>query len=120
MGDAVRINNKCSKDSKWTKFKYCQLSCYEAGYGYPGDLCCVDDDTPSPTPPSTSWDDDTVDDDTGDDDTGDDADWENGLTLTHYWDCSGHGTTASTVLQKATSLRIQMTLAAQSTERSCG
>merc|ERR1712157_7062 len=41
--DTVRINNKCNKDNKWTKNKYCQLSCYEAGNGYPGDVCCVDD-----------------------------------------------------------------------------
>merc|ERR1719183_1569617 len=33
---------------------------------------------------------------------------------------SNHGTTVSTVLQKATNLRIRMTLAAQSTGRSCG
>jgi len=38
--DTTRMNNKCNKDSKWTANKYCQLSCYNAGNGYPGDVCC--------------------------------------------------------------------------------
>lgn len=39
--DTVRINNKCNKDEKWTKKKFCRLSCYKAGKGYPGDVCCT-------------------------------------------------------------------------------
>merc|ERR1712232_1408026 len=34
------IKNKCNRSKNWTKNKYCQLSCYVAGNGYPGDLCC--------------------------------------------------------------------------------
>jgi len=95
--DTVRINNKCNKDGKWTKFKYCQLSCYKAGNGYPGDVCC-DDDLPPPADDDDDDDDDsTGDDNTGDDNTGDDGDWEGGLTLTHYWDCSGQGCDATTL-----------------------
>ena len=39
--DTVRINKKCNKDEKWTKKKSCRLSCYKAGKGYPGDVCCT-------------------------------------------------------------------------------
>merc|ERR1712176_966767 len=38
--DLTRINKKCSKDAKWTEKGYCRLSCYKAGNGYPGDVCC--------------------------------------------------------------------------------
>merc|ERR1719203_2707135 len=38
--DAVRINDKCNKSEKWKKNKFCRLSCYNAGNGYPGDVCC--------------------------------------------------------------------------------
>jgi len=34
------IDTKCNKDSNWTTKKFCQLSCYKAGNGYPGDVCC--------------------------------------------------------------------------------
>lgn len=34
------IKKKCNKSSKWRKKKFCQLSCYNAGYGYQGDICC--------------------------------------------------------------------------------
>merc|ERR1711933_412389 len=38
--DTVRMNKKCSKDAKWTEKGFCRLSCYKAGNGYPGDVCC--------------------------------------------------------------------------------
>lgn len=38
--DTTRMNNKCNKSNWWTSKKYCQLSCYNAGNGYPGDVCC--------------------------------------------------------------------------------
>jgi len=38
--DTVRINKKCNKDDKWTDKGFCRLSCYNAGNGYPGDVCC--------------------------------------------------------------------------------
>ncbi|KAL7549284.1 hypothetical protein ACHAWF_012559 [Thalassiosira exigua] len=38
--DQTRMNNKCNKDAKWTDKKNCRLSCYNAGSGYPGDVCC--------------------------------------------------------------------------------
>merc|ERR1711933_89036 len=38
--DSVRMNNKCNKDAKWTQNGFCRLSCYNAGNGYPGDVCC--------------------------------------------------------------------------------
>jgi len=38
--DTVRMNNKCNKDAKWTQKGWCRLSCYNAGNGYPGDVCC--------------------------------------------------------------------------------
>jgi len=51
--DTVRMNNRCNKDSRWTNKGYCRLSCYNAGNGYPGDVCCDDTIiapvTPSPT-----------------------------------------------------------------------
>ena len=41
--DHDRINEKCNKDDKWRANKYCRLSCYNAGQGYAGDVCCNDD-----------------------------------------------------------------------------
>jgi len=40
--DATRINDKCNKDSRWEETKYCRRSCYKAGNGYRGDVCCDD------------------------------------------------------------------------------
>jgi len=40
--DTVRMNKKCNKDDKWIAKKWCRLSCYKAGNGYPGDVCCDD------------------------------------------------------------------------------
>jgi len=40
--DTIRIDRKCNKDDKWTAKKWCRLSCYKAGNGYPGDVCCDD------------------------------------------------------------------------------
>jgi len=34
------LNKKCNKSSQWSKNKFCQLSCYNAGNGYDGDVCC--------------------------------------------------------------------------------
>merc|ERR1712111_221937 len=47
--DTTRLNNKCNKDDNWKKQKWCQLSCFNAGNGYPGDVCC-NGTTPPPTP----------------------------------------------------------------------
>merc|ERR1712127_22924 len=50
--DTWRIDNKCNKDAKWIAKKYCRLSCYKAGNGYPKDVCCDDSTnthTASPT-----------------------------------------------------------------------
>jgi cellulose 1,4-beta-cellobiosidase len=38
--DTVRMDKKCNKDAKWANKGYCRLSCYNAGSGYPGDVCC--------------------------------------------------------------------------------
>merc|ERR1712183_1147074 len=34
------IEKKCNKNGSWINKKYCQLSCYTAGNGYDGDICC--------------------------------------------------------------------------------
>jgi len=34
------IDTKCNKNNSWTAKKFCRLSCYNAGHGYPGDVCC--------------------------------------------------------------------------------
>merc|ERR1712157_270605 len=34
------ISKKCIHKNNWAKRNICQLSCYEAGVGYEGDLCC--------------------------------------------------------------------------------
>jgi len=34
------INTKCNKNNRWKKKKFCQLSCFNAGNGYEGDVCC--------------------------------------------------------------------------------
>jgi len=36
----IKISNKCNLNDKWVKNKFCQLSCYNAGLGYDGDVCC--------------------------------------------------------------------------------
>merc|ERR1712176_1085305 len=38
--DTVRMDKKCNKDAKCTEKGFCRLSCYKAGNGYPGDVCC--------------------------------------------------------------------------------
>jgi len=43
---------QCKKDS-WKKNKYCQQSCFDAGYGYEGDACPGAESTPAPTPEPT-------------------------------------------------------------------
>merc|ERR1711971_155627 len=35
-----KISNKCNLNNNWAKNKFCQLSCYKAGLGYDGDICC--------------------------------------------------------------------------------
>jgi len=34
------VQTKCNKSAKWTNKKFCRLSCFNAGNGYEGDLCC--------------------------------------------------------------------------------
>jgi len=34
------LNKKCNKNANWAKKNFCQLSCYNVGNGYPGDVCC--------------------------------------------------------------------------------
>mmetsp|Transcript_2857 Transcript_2857/g.4257 ORF Transcript_2857/g.4257 Transcript_2857/m.4257 type:complete len:281 (+) Transcript_2857:115-957(+) len=34
------FSRKCNRNIMWRNNKYCQLSCYKAGYGYDGDICC--------------------------------------------------------------------------------
>jgi len=34
------IDTKCNKSDAWIINKYCRLSCYNAGNGYAGDVCC--------------------------------------------------------------------------------
>merc|ERR1711902_2784 len=34
------IDTKCNKNPMWRQKKYCRFSCYEAGNGYSGDVCC--------------------------------------------------------------------------------
>merc|ERR1712232_1423280 len=38
--DKKYVKKKCNKQKKWIEKKYCQLSCYHAGVGYDGDVCC--------------------------------------------------------------------------------
>jgi len=43
-GDPNRLNRKCNKNRAWISNKYCQLSCYDAGNAYEGDICCSGND----------------------------------------------------------------------------
>jgi len=45
------LDKKCNNNSKWRNNKWCQLSCYNNGNGYDGDVCC--NNTPPTTPPPT-------------------------------------------------------------------
>jgi len=36
------LKKKCNKSAAWIKKGYCQLSCYNEGLGYKGDICCTD------------------------------------------------------------------------------
>lgn len=36
---ANALKNRCAKDN-WLRKKFCRLSCYNAGYGYNGEVCC--------------------------------------------------------------------------------
>merc|ERR1711933_233426 len=45
----INLNTKCNKSTTWIKKGYCQLSCYNEGLGYDGDVCCTDDSTSTPT-----------------------------------------------------------------------
>merc|ERR1711971_639377 len=38
----INLKNKCNKNASWIKKGYCQLSCYNEGLGYDGDVCCTD------------------------------------------------------------------------------
>jgi len=35
-----KLHKKCNKNPNWRQNKFCQLSCYDAGVGYDGDVCC--------------------------------------------------------------------------------
>mmetsp|Transcript_22062 Transcript_22062/g.33338 ORF Transcript_22062/g.33338 Transcript_22062/m.33338 type:complete len:247 (+) Transcript_22062:1826-2566(+) len=35
------ITSKCNLDDNWTRNKFCQQSCYDAGNGYAEDVCCT-------------------------------------------------------------------------------
>jgi len=37
--DVSNLNKRCAKDS-WINKQFCQLSCYNSGNGYEGDVCC--------------------------------------------------------------------------------
>jgi len=38
----INLKKKCNKNASWIKKGYCQLSCYNEGLGYEGDVCCTD------------------------------------------------------------------------------
>merc|ERR1712194_4229 len=38
----IKLKKKCNKNASWIKKGYCQLSCYNEGLGYDGDVCCTD------------------------------------------------------------------------------
>merc|ERR1712157_49435 len=38
----IILKKKCNKNASWIKKGYCQLSCYNEGLGYEGDVCCTD------------------------------------------------------------------------------
>jgi len=48
------LEKRCNKSTAWIKNKYCRQSCYEAGYGYPGEECCTASPTTSPSTASAS------------------------------------------------------------------
>jgi len=41
--DFTKLHKKCRKSKSWVKRNICQLSCYNAGYGYDGDECCAEE-----------------------------------------------------------------------------
>eukprot|EP00966_Prymnesium_polylepis_P086568 2003486-Prymnesium_polylepis.1 len=45
------LDNKCAPDAYWLANHFCQLSCYLAGKGYPGDACCPAPPVAPPPPP---------------------------------------------------------------------
>jgi len=38
----INLKKKCNTNASWIKKGYCQLSCYNEGLGYDGDVCCTD------------------------------------------------------------------------------
>mmetsp|Transcript_32181 Transcript_32181/g.65351 ORF Transcript_32181/g.65351 Transcript_32181/m.65351 type:complete len:422 (-) Transcript_32181:470-1735(-) len=50
------LENKCAMDLDWVSNSYCQYSCYFHGTPYPGDNCCSNapTSTPSQAPPTPS------------------------------------------------------------------
>ena len=61
-GWSYGINKECNKNDNWIAANFCQLSCWEAGFGYPGDNCLGEEPAPPPLPPPaactdtpTSW-----------------------------------------------------------------
>merc|ERR1712060_358703 len=45
----INLKKKCNTNASWIKKGYCQLSCYNEGLGYDGDVCCTGDSTSTPT-----------------------------------------------------------------------
>merc|ERR1712003_90251 len=45
----INLKKKCNTNASWIKKGYCQLSCYNEGLGYDGDVCCTHDSTSTPT-----------------------------------------------------------------------
>eukprot|EP00547_Thalassionema_nitzschioides_P004427 CAMPEP_0194201202 /NCGR_PEP_ID=MMETSP0156-20130528/1530_1 /TAXON_ID=33649 /ORGANISM="Thalassionema nitzschioides, Strain L26-B" /LENGTH=1078 /DNA_ID=CAMNT_0038926333 /DNA_START=277 /DNA_END=3510 /DNA_ORIENTATION=+ len=57
---AYVIQTKCNKNGSWRSNKYCQLTCFQAGFGYDGDNCCRTstgdiEPTPGPTAAPTAF-----------------------------------------------------------------
>jgi len=49
----IMMGTKCNKNEVWTVMRYCQASCYTAGYGYEGDFCCPVSYSPTTLSPTT-------------------------------------------------------------------
>merc|ERR1740139_865380 len=43
----IVLSQQCNKTQWWRSKKYCQLSCYNEGNGYAGDICCNSSMNPS-------------------------------------------------------------------------
>lgn len=54
VGSDWFIQNRCASDSFWVREQYCRKSCYDAGRGYEGDVCCTNECNPCDDKPP-SW-----------------------------------------------------------------